>query len=136
MKIIEFSERPDMVKKGIQYIWDCWGNENNFNFYEDAIIHSLDPSNPLPKFYLALEENKIIGCCALLTNDICSRQDLIPWFGCLFVSPENRKQGIAEKMLRHGLKQAHLKGFSKLYLSTDLDDFYEKKGWIFFLAML
>ena len=32
-------------------------------------------------------------------------------------------------LLTHGLKQAELKGFENLYLSTDLINFYEKKGW-------
>jgi hypothetical protein len=132
MKIIELSERPVLLKEAVQNFWTCWGNETNFIFYEDCIIHALKPENSLPKFYVLLEENKIIGSYALLTNDIISRQDLMPWFACLFVNEDKRNIGLGELLLTHGPKEANLKGFSMLYLSTDLEGFYEKKGWILF----
>lgn len=132
MKIIELSERPDLLKAAVQYFWTCWGNETNFIFYEDCILHSLKPEKSLPKFYVLLEDDKIIGSYALLTNDIISRQDLMPWFACLFVNEDKRNEGLSELLLAHGLKEANLKGFPMLYLCTDLEGFYEKKGWIFF----
>ncbi len=129
MKIIELSERPEFLERGVNYFWKCWGSDSNFKFYQDCIENSLDKSNLLPKFYIVIEKEKIIGSYALLTNDIISRQDLMPWFACLYVNEEHRKQGIAKKLLDHGLNEAKLKGFDKLFLSTDLVDFYEKKGW-------
>ena len=129
MNIIELSERPDLLEAAIQYFWTCWGSESNFTFYKDCIMHSLNKENQLPKFYLGLLDNKIIGSYALLTNDIISRQDLMPWLACLFVNEEHRKQGFAEQFLNHGLQQTQEKGFKKLYLSSDLVDFYEQKGW-------
>lgn len=132
MKIIELSEQPELIKIGIQYFWTCWGSDSNFKFYENCILNSLDRKNKLPKFYLAVQENEIIGSYALLTNDLISRQDLMPWLGCLFVNEANRNQGVAGKLLKHGLDQAGQKGFDRLYLSTDLDNFYEKKGWTIF----
>jgi len=53
----------------------------------------------------------------------------MPWFACLFVNDSHRKIGYAEMLLAHGLNQSKFKGFSNLYLSTDLINFYEKKGW-------
>jgi GNAT superfamily N-acetyltransferase len=129
MQIIELSEKPELFEKALDYYWQCWGNEQNRNFYEDAMRHSLDASKSLPKFYLLLDDEKIVGTYALITNDLNSRQDLWPWLACLFVEPEYRNQGLAEKMLNHGLAEAKQKGFDKLYLSSDLENFYEKKGW-------
>ena len=59
----------------------------------NCILNSFDEQIKLPKFYLAIEENKILGSYALLTNDLISRQDLMPWLGCLFVNEENRGKG-------------------------------------------
>jgi N-acetylglutamate synthase-like GNAT family acetyltransferase len=132
MKIIELQERPDLIKKAVHYFWTCWGSPSNFKFYENCILNSLDTKNKLPKFYIALHEDEIIASYALLTNDLISRQDLMPWLGCLHVNEENRKKGIADKLLKHGLEQTKLKGFPALYLSTDLHNFYEKKGWTIF----
>lgn len=128
--VVELSQRPDMVDSAVNFFWKCWGNEKNFKFYEDCIVHSMDKDVPLPKFYLALDERDvIIGTYALLTNDLISRQDLMPWFACLFVTEEQRNMGIAGSLLEHGLNEAKKKGFGKLYLYTDLENFYEKKGW-------
>jgi predicted N-acetyltransferase YhbS len=129
MQIFELSDRQDLLDPAVDFFWNCWGNRQNHAFYRDCIDHSLNPDNKLPKFYLAVEENRIIATYALLTNDVNSRQDLVPWLGCLFVADSHRHQGVAGTLLQHGLQQAKLKGFQALYLSTDLLDFYESKGW-------
>jgi len=129
MKIFEISEKPEKLEKAIQYFWKCWGNDANLNFYDDCIRNSLNKEKAIPKFYIGLESDEIVGSYALLTNDLNSRQDLMPWLACLFVSKSYRNRGYAEMLLNHGLKESQLKGFSNLYLSTDLINFYEKKGW-------
>ena len=132
MEIVELSDKPGLLDEAIHYFWSCWGNESNFAFYNDCITHSVHEKNPLPKFYIALEGSKIIGSYALLTNDIISRQDLLPWLACLYVNEAYRNNGIAAKLLEHGLNEARRKDFKQLYLSSDLIDFYEKKGWTHF----
>ena len=132
MKIIELSKRPDLLDNAIQYFWSCWGKESNFDFYRDCIENALNPKNDLPKFFIVLENEKIIASYALLVNDIISRQDLKPWFACLFVNETHRNQGIAGKLLIHAIIQTKQKGYKYLYLNSDLDNFYERKGWIIF----
>ena len=122
IEIIEISHRLDLLYNGITYFWNCWGNDSNYKFYKDCIENSLENKNSLPKFYLALIENEIVGSYALLTNDIISRQDLMPWFAC-------RNNGIAGQLIQHGLLETYKKGFKRLYLSTHLNTFYENKGW-------
>lgn len=129
MEIFEMSERPDQLETAIQYFWKCWGNESNHIFYHDCIMNSIDENNKLPKFYIAMEGEEIIGSYALLTNDIVSRQDLMPWFACLYVNEPHRNKGLGGQLLNHGIEQTKEKGFENLYLSTDLVNFYEKKGW-------
>lgn len=129
MEIIELRERNKLFEKAVHVFWEQWGNNNNFKFYEDAMIHSLSDSTELPRFYVATEDGDIIGTYALLRNDLNSRQDLCPWLACLFVNEKHRGRGIGAELLRHGLKEAANKGYNKLYLSTDLESYYEKYGW-------
>lgn len=129
IEIIELSHRLDLLNKGISYFWNCWGNDSNYQFYKNCIENSLDTKNALPKFYLALIDKEVVGSYALLTNDIISRQDLMPWLACLFVNEEHRKKGIAGQLIQHGLLETSNKGFERLYLSTHLNAFYEKTGW-------
>jgi len=132
MKIELITKESSLLGKGIEYFWKRWGNESNFVFYKDCIENSFSDNKILPKFYLTMDNDKIIGSYALVTNDIISRQDLMPWFACLFVNENYRNRGLAEELLKHGLNESQKKGFDTLYLSTDLKNFYEKKGWNYY----
>jgi N-acetylglutamate synthase-like GNAT family acetyltransferase len=132
IEVVELSQRPDLIDRAIDYIWKCWGNENNSSFYKDCISNSLNEKNSLPKFYLVIHNCEIVASYALLINDIISRQDLFPWFACLYVNHEHRAKGIAGQLLKHGLGEARKKGYDALYLSTDLERFYERYGWTYF----
>ncbi|HAY35337.1 MAG TPA: GNAT family N-acetyltransferase [Ignavibacteria bacterium] len=131
-KISEISKRPELIEKAIEYIWGCWGKDSNYKFYRDCILNSTDDKKALPKFYVYANKDEIIASYALLTNDLISRQDLMPWFACLYVNKAHRNKGIAGKLLEHGLQESKKKGFDFLYLATDHENFYEKKGWSFF----
>ena len=129
LKIIGLSEDPDFLKQGIAYIWKCWGSEINFEFYKDAIEHATKSSATVPEFYIALKNSDVVGCAALITNDLNSRQDLFPWLACLFVDEKYRLQNLAGQLMDRVLSDASKAGIEKVYLSTDLENFYEKKGW-------
>jgi len=127
MKIEQLQKGGNIVDEGIHYFWKHWGNESNFNFYNDCIKNSFADTPSLPAFYVLLDGPKIIGSYALLTNDLISRQDLMPWFACLQVNEDHRNKGFAKKLIQHGQDEAKKRGFSALYLSTTLNNFYEKK---------
>ncbi|MFS0777174.1 GNAT family N-acetyltransferase [Neobacillus sp. 3P2-tot-E-2] len=129
MKIVELQKGNEYLEEGIKVFWKVWGTEDNYKFYENCILHSAETSEDLPRFYVAIENGIIIGTYAILRNDINSRQDLCPWFACLFVDREYRGQEIGEKLLEHGLSEAAKKGYKKLYLTTDLENYYEKYRW-------
>jgi GNAT superfamily N-acetyltransferase len=129
MEIVKLQDRNSQFEKAIQVFWRQWGNEKNYKFYEDAMIHSCTTSSDIPRFYVAIEKGHIIGTYALLRNDLNSRQDLCPWLACLYVEEEHRGREIGSKLLQHGLKEAAKKGYEKLFLSTDLENYYEKYGW-------
>ena len=129
MEIFELSEKPKLIKESINYFWKSWGNENNFKFYQDCIENSLAKKDGLPKFFIGIQDDKIIGSYALLVNDIISRQDLYPWFACLYVNESKRNNGYGEQLLNHGLNESKKLGHDELFLSTDLVNYYERKGW-------
>jgi N-acetylglutamate synthase-like GNAT family acetyltransferase len=129
MKIVELQKGNEFLEEGIEVFWNVWGTEDNYKFYEDCILHSAKTSEDLPRFYVAIENGNIIGTYAILRNDINSRQDLCPWLACLFVDKEYRGQEIGMKFLEHGLSEAAKKGYKKLHLTTDLENYYEKYGW-------
>lgn len=76
-----------------------------------------------------LDNRKIIGCYALLTNDLISRQDLWPWLGCVFIAEAYRGKQLGSELLKHGKMEAIKLGYKAIYLTTNHDGFYEKYGW-------
>lgn len=61
--------------------------------YQDAIERSLTAQNPLPQGYLLVEDERILGCAGLITNDFISRMELYPWLCALYVEPDCRSRG-------------------------------------------
>lgn len=62
---------------------------------------------------------------------LADRPDLMPWLACLYVNEKHRGKGLAAQLLRHGIQEAKRLGHPALYLSTDLENFYERKGWLY-----
>ncbi|MGG5255138.1 GNAT family N-acetyltransferase, partial [Neobacillus sp. SM06] len=76
MEIVKLNDRPDLFDEAVDFFWLEWGNPENFRFYYDCMLNSCSTESDLPRFYIALFENKIVGSYALLRNDLISRQDL------------------------------------------------------------
>lgn len=129
LEILELSQRKDLFDEAVRVFWKQWGNEQNYKFYQDCILHSCQTTDEIPRFYVALQNGSIIGTYALIRNDINSRQDLYPWLACLYVNPEHRGKRIGSYLLEHAIQETYKKGYKKLYLATDLEGYYEKYGW-------
>ncbi len=130
LKIVNVKEYDGGIDKAVKFIHGVWGNDKNYSFYSDAIYHSSLSGKKLPQFFLLLKNSEIIGCSALIINDFISRQDLYPWFACLFVDEKERRNEYGKLLIEYSEREAKKAGFSILYLTTDLDGFYEKYGWI------
>ena len=129
LDIINVKQFSGGIEKAIKYIHGIWGNDENYMFYHDAIVHSSDSEKMLPKFYLLLKGKEIIGCYGLIINDFISRHDLYPWLACLYIEERERGKELGKLLLEHGEKEAIRCEFSTLYLTTDHDGYYEKYGW-------
>lgn len=127
--IINVREYKPGIEAAARYFHSKWGRPENFAFYLDAIANSSPDQVSLPRFYLLLEQDRVIACYALLTNDLISRQDLLPWLACLYVEPTSRGRELGSRLLAHGVSEATRMGHHRLYLTTDHDGYYEKYGW-------
>ena len=54
--------------------------------------------------------------------------DLTPWYATMFVKPEYRGMGYSKILNDAILKEAKKRGISRLYLKTELNNYYEKFG--------
>lgn len=129
LTIVNAKEYNRGIDTAIGYIHGVWGNENNYAFYKDAILHSSLSGKPLPQFFLLLKNDEPIGCSALITNDFISRHDLYPWMACLYVAENERGNQYGNLLMEHAEQEAKKAGFPSIYLTTDHDGYYEKYGW-------
>lgn len=129
MKIISVQENPECMNQAITYFQNKWATEESMMVYEDSITHCTDISNSLPQWYLLMDEDKIIGCAGLITNDFISRMDLYPWVCALYVEENYRGNAYGSILLEKAKQDARNGGFNNLYLCTDHIGYYEKFGF-------
>ncbi|MBZ9783402.1 GNAT family N-acetyltransferase [Pseudomonas sp. REP124] len=82
------------------------------------------------KCLIALDQDRLLGGAALAKADLAHRPDLGPWLACVFITPEARGQGLAERLIEGVCAEAKGNGVSRIYLHTqDQHEYYAKRGW-------
>ncbi|MEN8124848.1 MAG: GNAT family N-acetyltransferase [Bacteroidota bacterium] len=128
MNIISVRENPEYEKKAIEYFQNSWKSVMP-KLYEDSISNSINAKQSLPQWYLLMENDTIIGCAGLITNDFISRMDLYPWVCALFIDKDYRGNNYGGLLLEKAKIDTKKAGFDYLYLSTDHIGYYEKFGY-------
>ena len=113
--------------------WGKYSSQNEFNTKVkkkiEKIKNCLD-RNDYCKLIL-LNNNLLIGFISIFPTDGDERKDLSPWYATMYVKKEYRNLGYSKILNTAILKEAKKRGFSKLYLKTDLNNYYEKFGAIY-----
>ncbi len=130
MKVISIKEQPEYKNEAIKYFQSKWATKGSMMVYEDCISNCITASNPLPQWYLLMDEDKIIGCAGLVTNDFISRMDLYPWVCALYIEGEYRGNSYGSILLDKAKQDAKNNGFSHLYLCTDHIGYYEHYNFV------
>lgn len=128
-KIVNFKDYSGGIEAAARYYHSKWGSESNFGFFFDAVKHSSNSREGLPRFYLMLKGEEIVGCSALVTNDFNSRHDLWPWLAGLYIEESERGKGLGSLLMLHLEEEAAKAGYNDIYLITSHDGYYEKYGW-------
>lgn len=80
-------------------------------------------------FFVAKEDNDVIGHCSFLKTDYYPENRYSPWISSVFVTEAKRGNRVSHKLIETAITYAKSKGFSKVYIPSEMKGFYEKCGF-------
>ena len=114
----------------------CAWFSSKFGIPYSAYMKNMDDclrgEKAVPQWYVAIENDRIIGGLGVIENDFHMRVDLTPNVCAVYVEEDRRCRGIAREMLQYVCEDMERRGIKTLYLVTDHTSFYERCGWKFF----
>ena len=137
LKIYNIKEKTEYLKEILELSTLEWGksfkNSEELNErIKEKITKVLDNlNNPYYAKLILLDDDKLVGFISLFESDGDERQDLKPWYATMYVKKEYRGMGYSKILNDAILEEARKKGFDKVYLKSDLKNYYEKFGAIY-----
>ena len=132
MRIINIKDNDNYLTEYIKLCNLEW--ENKKDNIEKYIIEKKEKilSNDKVISILGLiDENNLVGFISLFKYDGEYRKDLTPWYATMYVKEEYRGKGYSKLLNDALLNEAKKLGYTKVYLKTELENYYEKFGAIF-----
>lgn len=122
---------PELIPLVSKWMWQQWDKRHKRTLKE--IIYRTEHSltKKCPQTLIAFYDDKPAGTVSLWTTNHPYRQDMTPWLSYLLVLEKYRGKGVGQALQAALLTTAKKAGFKKVYLMTDLKDYYEKAGWKF-----
>ena len=75
-----------------------------------------------------IKDNVLVGFISLFKYEDEENKKLTPWYATMYVKKEYRGNGYSKILNREILKEAKSLGYSKVFLKTNLVNYYEKFG--------
>ena len=134
MEIINIIDYDDYLTEYIKLCNLEWGIKKTPKELEKYIVEKKKKiiSGGKVISVLGLIDNQtMIGFISLFKYDGEYRKDLTPWYATMFVKKEYRNKGYSKILNDAILKEAYNLGYDKVYLKTELNNYYEKFGAVF-----
>lgn len=132
MKLINLKDNKNYLKEYFLLCSKEWGSEKTdeeLNEYaNNKVENTLSGKNDKLISAIGLINTNLIGFISLFKYDGEERRDLTPWYATMYVKKEYRGLGYSKILNDAILKEAKKLGYNKVYLKSDLMNYYEKFG--------
>lgn len=137
LKIYNIKDKQEYLKEVAILTQNEWGKSNlTKQEYEIKINKKIEKIKKFfdNKYYcklILLKENELVGFISIFPTDGDERKDLTPWYATMYVKDKFRGKGYSKILNKAILKEAKNRKIKRLYLKTDLENYYEKFGAIY-----
>ncbi|MBR2588340.1 MAG: GNAT family N-acetyltransferase [Bacilli bacterium] len=129
MKIINIKENEEFLNEYIKLCNDEWGsNKEELEKYIEKKKEKIYKDDKVISILGLVNKDTLIGFISLFKYDGEERKDLTPWYATMYVKKEYRNKGYSKLLNDAILKEAKQLGFKRIYLKTELNNYYEKFG--------
>lgn len=128
ISIVSLKDLPNYRQTLTDYFEVNWP-EPAIQFFTEVLSEIFSAEKELPKCYIMLKDENIIGYYQLVEQEMIMRKDLSPWITTVFIDEQERGQRLGSKLLEHGRTIAGKLGYAKVYVATGEIQFYEKLGF-------
>ena len=114
-----------------KYIKLCsleWGSKSTSKKYILKKKKEILCSDKVISILGLIDDNTLIGFISLFKYEGDFRRDLTPWYATMYVKEEYRGKGYSKILNNALLKETKKFGYSKIYLKSELVNYYEKFG--------
>lgn len=127
MKIINLKEENICLEDYVRLCSLEWGSPKSDDEVKEKVSSILSGDKVISVLGL-VDDDTLIGFISLFKYDGDERRDLSPWYATMYVKSEFRGKGYSKLLNDAIIEEARNLGYSKIYLKTDLVNYYEKFG--------
>jgi N-acetylglutamate synthase-like GNAT family acetyltransferase len=131
MKIIELKNNKTLLKEYVKLCNLEWGTKKSLlemNLYIEKKVNKILEDDKVISVQALVNNDELIGFISLFKYDGDEKRDLTPWYATMFVKDKYRKKGYSKILNDAIIKKAKELKYSKVYLKSNLVNYYEKIG--------
>lgn len=134
LKIYNIKDKQEYLREVAMLTQLEWGKNNlskeEFENKIDKKIEKIKNSFEKKDYckLILLDDNKLVGFISIFPTDGEERKDLSPWYATMYVKKEFRGKGYSKILNNAILEEAKNRKIKRLYLKTELNNYYEKFG--------
>jgi GNAT superfamily N-acetyltransferase len=130
-RIVRIADRPEFIPLVANWLWDAFWQPNGHRLEEvREILAEADAEVGTPQSFVLLAGEVPCGTASFMSADLEIRNDIGPWLAGVYVVPEARGQGCAQRLVAAVEEAARRAGHESLFLYTnDAQGFYDRLGW-------
>ena len=130
MRCINLLENKEYLNDYVRLCSLEWGTGNITDEQISDKIHKILNGDKVISV-LGIVEEELIGFISLFKYDGDERRDLTPWYATMYVKSNYRGKGYSKLLNEMIIKEAKRLGYEKIYLKSDLINYYEKFGAVY-----